>query len=51
MKHFILGVLTTAAFAASAYYVSNIDYQAIGLLITNNAIGLLYDAEYYLNAS
>ena len=50
MKNFILGVLFTAAIAAAAYYLTTIDYNAIALVVTNNAIGHLYDVEYYLNA-
>jgi hypothetical protein len=51
MKNFALGVLTTAAIAAAAYYVSNIDHQAVALLAINNAIGLLYNLEAILLAA
>ena len=45
MKYFILGVLTATAIAVAAYYIYQIDFQAVALLGINNAIGVLYNLE------
>ena len=51
MKNFLFGVFTTTAIAVAAYYVSQIDIQAVALLGINNAIGVLYNIEQFLLAA
>lgn len=50
MKNFTFGVASTTFIASSAYYLGQINYQAIGLLAINNAIGVLYNLEAILLA-